>query len=1142
MNVWQRSTRGDLRTKALVALVASMASATFSVRAADASLAKVTAIQNTVETKDAAATAWTPSTEGESLAAQDRVRTGPASRASLLYSDQTLHRLNEKSEVEILPPAAGGSGIVKILSGQSYFISRTPKDFGRVQTPTVTAAIKGTEFSVGVADDGTTVITMIEGTVAASNEFGAVTVTAGEEAVTQPGKAPQRRIIVRPRDAVQWSLYYPSVVGGADATRLAGMGAEGQRLTRAVSDLSTGQVDAAVVLIDQARAADPKNPIALALASVVALVNDRRDEAKSLADAAVAADGSSPAALLASSFVAQANFDLARASQLAEKAAMLDPGSAETIARVAELRLAQGDHAGARKAADEAIGRQPDNARANTVLGFVQLTAYETKDAQASFDRAVQADAGFPLAHAGRGIARFRLGRLAAGREDLQTAVMLDPEESLYRSYLGKAYYEEYRSKDAGKEFAAAKALDPKDPTPWLYSAILLQTENRPVEALENLNGAIQRNDNRAVYRSRLLLDEDRAVRSTDLARIYNDLGFESLGLVSARRSADQSQSNYSSHLFLAGNYRLLPGFASSFLSETLQARIYQPVGVNSVRRDSQGGLVGLNEYTALFDRPRARGYVSGSYGMTDTDLNSYFPGCGAPCADFFAIDDSNNWSGDLTGTYHNDRFSAKVEARAFSDDGFRKNNEQDSHVYSAFVEGAATARDTIQFNAIVANRKTGDLPLRQIPLLIKFEEFETDEYNFGLGWHRSYSPGTDLAVSAIWNKTDQTATSLDFNFEPTSDATTVSLSGPQLEAQFVHRVGRYGWIVGAGGFDGTLEAKNAPTNTSVSASELFGNAYGYLKVSDLGPVELVGGLAVESVDAPVGLITPRDAQIPSSDLRFQDTIVSPKFGLTSTYPAAGLTLRAGAFSRLAPSIGRLQTLEPTQVSGFNQFYEDPGGTESWNYGVGFDQQFLSKVFFGGYWLIRHLDIPQGYCSDPLPNSGCAQPPPPNPPNDTGEQIVAMKHSKNDLASVYFNVLIGKYVAGSITWELDQRSFDATQVSPVGLYQDYQKTERYRPQVRVFLPIGFFASLAGTYRTQRVDEYDDLTTQETVRVERPKFWTMDAAIGWRLPRRLGFVTLEGTNLTDREFDFYEQTLQEQVIPARRVVLRADFQF
>lgn len=432
-----------------------------------------------------------------------------------------------------------------------------------------------------------------------------------------------------------------------------------------------------------------------------------------------------------------------------------------------------------------------------------------------------------------------------------------------------------------------------------------------------------------------------------------------------------------------------------------------------------------------------------------------------------------------------------------------------------------------------MGNRENGDLPLRQIPLLITPLSYDTNEYNFGVGWHRSFKPGTDLVVSGIWNKTDQTATLLDGSLNPTATSATTTISGPQLEGQFVHRVGRYGWIAGAGGFAGTLDAKSTASNTSLSGDELFGNAYGYLKVSGLGPVELVGGLSVESVDAPVGLITPQDANILPTDVRFQDTQVSPKFGLTASYKS-GLTLRAAVFSRLAPSIGRLQTLEPTQVSGFNQFYEDPGGTKSWNYGVGFDQQFLGKIFFGGSWLIRDLDVPEAACTNPDPFSGCAG------AGHPADQLV-IRHSDGNLASAYFNVLIGSYVAGSINWDLDQRSFDTTSVSPIGLFQNYMKTERYRPQVRVFLPIGFFASVGGTYRTQRIDQYDDLTTQVVV-TERPKFWTMDAAIGWRLPERLGFVTLEGTNLTDREFDVYEQTLQEQVIPARRVVLRADFQF
>jgi tetratricopeptide (TPR) repeat protein len=1102
MNVFPRVHSGDVRTIALVALVIGCVSAAFSARAADAGLAKVTAIQNTVETKTAAAGAWKPSAEGESLAAKDRIRTGPASRASLRYSDQTLHRLNEKSEVEILPPSQGGSGIVKILSGQSYFTTRTPKDFGRVQTPTVTAAIKGTEFAVSVAENGGTTITMIEGTVEAANEFGSVTVTRGEEAVAEPGKAPVRRIVVRPKDAVMWSFYYPQVVGGSDRGD--------ERVNRAASALSSGQVDEARRLLDEAQAADSNNPTALALSSIVALTGDRRDEARSLADRAVAANGSSSAALLARSYVAQADFDLDRARELAEKVASVDPDNAEGLARAAELRLAQGDHDGAREAAEEAVNRQPNNPRALTVLGFVQLANYRTDSAAVYFDRAVQIDSGFPLAHAGRGIAQIRQGHVAGGREELQTAATLDPGESLYRSYLGKAYYEEKRATEAGKELAAAKDLDPKDPTPWLYSAILLQNENRPVEALHDLNGAIERNDNRAVYRSRLLLDEDRAVRGTDLARIYDDLGFDTLGLVAARRSADQDQANFSSHLFLAGNYRELPGFASSFLSETLQARIYQPVGANAARPDVQGGTVAFNEYTALFDRPRFRGFLSGSYGETDTELEN------TPNT----IDESNNWSGSATGTYNGDRVAASLSVRKLKDDGFRVNNEQSNSVYSGFVEYAPTERDTFQLNAIFADRETGDLPLRQVPTNFFPETIHTKEWNAGLGWHHRTSPALDIAASGIWNDTKQSLTFLNVG---TGEA---RLKGPQLEGQMVYRQRRVTWVGGAGFFDGTFDA-----GPSATADEKFGNIYGYAKIRGMGPVEITAGASAEGVDTPVGLLPPRDSNILVTSTGFNEWRLSPKLGVTATFQS-NTTLRAAVFSRLASPIGRLQTLEPTQVSGFNQFFEDVGGTHSWNYGIGVDQQFASIVFFGGSWMRRDRTIPEATCPAPDPFAGCSGQP---------GSVVVDRTSNDDLAAVYVNVVAGKRVAISVDWDLDKRAFDTTTMSPLFLFQDRIETQRIRPQVRVFLPIGFFASVTGSHYDQEVDQFDDLTSPVRTTVE-AKFWTVDAAVGWRLPRRLGSISLEGTNLLDEQFGFYEQSLQENVIPTRRVSLRADFAF
>jgi hypothetical protein len=54
---------------------------------------------------------------------------------------------------------------------------------------------------------------------------------------------------------------------------------------------------------------------------------------------------------------------------------------------------------------------------------------------------------------------------------------------------------------------------------------------------------------------------------------------------------------------------------------------------------------------------------------------------------------------------------------------------------------------------------------------------------------------------------------------------------------------------------------------------------------------------------------------------------------------------RGTAYGRWPPGSGA--SLEPTQA-GFNQIFEDPGGTQSWNYGLGFDQSLGKKVFVGG--------------------------------------------------------------------------------------------------------------------------------------------------------------------------------------------------
>ncbi len=1118
---------GSRRPAALLALLLAGWILLPSVQGADESrqaLAKITSIQNQVETRSAAANAWSPSGLNQELFPSDRVRTGAASRASILYSDQTLHRLNEKSEVEIVPPAGDKPGLLKILSGQHYFTSRTPKDYGRIETPTVTAAIKGTEFSVDVAADSTTTITMLEGVVQASNAQGSIEVGKGEQAYVEPGKAPVRRVVVRPQDAVAWALYYPPVLGGSDAARLESLGPEGQSLSRAAGMLSTGQVDQAKPLIEEARKSHPNEPVALALASVIELAANRKEEAARLADQAVAADPRSPAAALAASYAAQAAFNIPRARVLAEKAAELDPQSSVALARAAELRMGEGDLKGARKAAEEAVTRDPKDARALSVLGFVELASFHSAGAERLFSQAVASDAGLSLAHLGLGIARIRLGKVAEGREELQTATIIDPSDSLLRSYLGKAYYEERRSPEAHKELAAAKDLDPNDPTPYLYDAILKQNDNRPLEALQDMQDSIDRNDQRAVYRSRLLLDQDSAVRSSDLARIYNDLGFEQLGLVAARRSADEDQANYSSHLFLSGNYRNTPDFAPAFLSEVLQARIYQPVNVNAARPDVVNETVSFNEYTALFDRPRTRGFGSLTiYGTTDTNLSALSPS-DPSLLDPITLDSSRTWDGSITGTVNGDRYSGALSYSKLDDQGFRVNADQINETFHGFLEFAPSALDSIQVNGIYGHRETGDLPFRQSVAAEFPERIHTDERNIGLGYHRVLSPQSDLVVSAIYNDTDQVGGFIG------APGTNANLRGPQLEAQDVFRTRRVSWIFGAGGFSGKTDL-DSPFG-SVSGDDAFANGYAYARIRALDSLEITAGLSAAHVNAPTGLIPPRDSFMVPAELQYSSTRVNPKLGV-AWYARTRTTLRAAAYDSLGSSLGRLQTLEPTQVAGFNQLFDEPGGTRSRSYGGGVDQAFGRHLYAGLSYLHRKLDIPEASCDSPDQFSGCIGFP---------VTRIDQKSSRNDIAAAYLNAPLGKRWAAGLDYSLQRQDFDFTRIwINTGGFENYVRTQKLRPQVRFFLPGGFFAAVIGTRYDQVAHWTDDLTLPGQF-TETSKFWTADAQVGYRFPQRYGSLILEGQNITDREFSFFDRSIQDTVIPARTIRLTVNITY
>src|SRR5262249_46294059 len=73
----------------------------------------------------------------------------------------------------------------------------------------------------------------------------------------------------------------------------------------------------------------------------------------------------------------------------------------------------------------------------------------------------------------------------------------------------------------------------------------------------------------------------------------------------------------------------------------------------------------------------------------------------------------------------------------------------------------------------------------------------------------------------------------------------------------------------------------------------------------------------------------------------------TPKLGVT-WQPLDWVTFRGGAFRSVKRAVAVNQTIEPTQVAGFSQFYDDVNGTSSNEYAVGLDLRLSSRLWAGG--------------------------------------------------------------------------------------------------------------------------------------------------------------------------------------------------
>ncbi|MBI3848733.1 MAG: FecR domain-containing protein [Verrucomicrobia bacterium] len=951
-------------------------------------LSRVIEAAGKVEYAMGGGTNWQPAAAGQVLKSGDRLRTRVMSRAAVQLSDRSVIRLNERTTLEILPPRSNEKRRFGLSRGSLYFFNREKPADVEFDTPLAAGAIRGTEFLLEVVSNDTTDATslhlaLIDGRVALQTRDGELALERGQDLRLQVGKAPQKTALVNATAAIQWALYYPAVVNpaelqltAAEQTALAGSLSNyragdllaaldawpatpnelsaGANALRAQLELAVGRVAEA----EQVLAGLPSDaPAAAALRELIAVVRGDSGVDRHVGSIHSASE------LLAHSYARQAQSDLPGALAAARKAASIAPQFGFALARLAELEFSFGHHRAALAELDRALALSPRLATAHALRGFVLIEQGDVPGARESFDHARELDAAFGPAWLGRGLCRLRERQYAEARAAFQAAAALEPQRALFRAYLGKAASALGDAPAAEKEFGLAKQLDANDPTAWLYSALHLWQENRLNEAIRDLERSSDLNDQRAPFRSRLLLDGDRSVRSANLAALYDEVGVPDASRHAAAQAVSESYANFSGHLFLANSFQTLEDvnrfdlrLETARQSELLVANLLAPPGAGNLSQ-----LLSQQEHLQFFDQ-RPVGVSS---------LTEYTS--------------RGDWrqSGTAFGTF--DGFSYAFDANYESLNGQRVNNDADRRQFILTAKQRVTADDEAYFQIGDLHAEAGDVADHYDPAQANpgFRVKETQEPTLYAGWHHAWSPGshTLLLVARLDDRLTLHDPLPNVPFLRQVGGVTTEVQSPQpfglplildlasdftlysAELQHVWETPKQSLVIGGRWQSGDVKdrgtlnpAFGGPLVTffndqNASGSLQRGDVYAYGSWQILDSLRLIGGVSYDHIQFPENMDLP-----PVSGRETSRDLVSPKAGLLFTPWERGL-LRAS----YAKSLGGLYfdnsvRLEPTQIGGFNQAFRSlipesvaglVPGTEFETAGVGFDQSLASGTWFG---------------------------------------------------------------------------------------------------------------------------------------------------------------------------------------------------
>ena len=417
-----------------------------------------------------------------------------------------------------------------------------------------------------------------------------------------------------------------------------------------------------------------------------------------------------------------------------------------------------------------------------------------------------------------------------------------------------------------------------------------------------------------------------------------------------------------------------------------------------------------------------------------------------------------------VTGLYRN--ASASIGQYHYETDGFHSNNDLQHDILS----GIATVAFNPEFSLFGEFRRRhtegGDRRLN-----FRIEDFsesfrgEVDHTLARVGFHAQPTYTSDL-IGVFTHAELDTRDQVDFLGLGTIEFNSADKADTG-EAQYIFDAGVVTGILGGTYthndrlFESTFLGLPDPP-ISASTEDINGYAYFYVEIADRVTSTFGGSLtSYERSDGDV------------DKLQF-----NPKLGL-SVDVTDQITLRGAYLRNVKADLVSDQTIEPTTIAGFNQFYDAVDGSDLEQMGAGIDIKLGNRLWIGAEAIRRDWDVPVLGVSD------------------------AQTVEKVGRAYAYFVMTDDLALSAEFLHERSQSDapfdFDDWRTTSVPVTLSY------------FSEAGLFGALSAEFVDHRFSD-PGIGGEDN-------FVLAHATLGYRLPRNVGILSLEVQNLFDERFNF-----------------------